>query len=348
MFPSSKPTILFIGRFWQGASEAGIVKGLQDAGALVQTFDTRHISGMPTSGLLGKLAHKAHARFATQQLPDMIMREARAVRPDVIMMIKRSELPAAQLAELRKQGTKIAMFYPDYHFDYATVDLASFDQLDFIFTTKSFQVEWLRNRFPNAMVELVHHGFSLNSHLPRYVSVAEEQYQHGVTYAGAYSQYKEDYLAQIIGHLGETELVITGRGFEKSAPAVASRFDGVLRRNVLFSQFLQLSRINLAFHSGPHTNGWQDLVSTRTFEIPATRGFMLHIDNDEVRSLYDVGSEIDVFKDPEECADKCRFYLERPDLRQKMIEKAYQRTLAQHSYSHRAVQMLDLMGLKAA
>jgi hypothetical protein len=344
----SKPVIFFIGRFWQGASEAGIVKGLQDAGVLVQTFDTRHISGMPTNGIAGKLAHKAHLKIATQHLPELILREAKSVRPDVVMMIKRSELPREYLAQLRAQGTQIAMFYPDCHFDFGTVDLEAFEEFDHIFTTKSFQVDWLRNRFPDAQVQLVHHGFSLNSHLPRYENVTEADYRYNISYAGAYSKYKEDYLGKIIDALGDTEFLITGRGFEQSVPKVAERFDGVLRRNVLFSEFLQLSKVNLAFHSGPHTNGWQDLVSTRTFEIPATKGFMLHIDNDEVRSLYEVGSEIDVFKDPEECADKCRFYLERPELRQTMIEKAYQRSLAEHSYSHRAVQMLDLMGLKPA
>ena len=344
----SKPTIFFIGRFWQGASEAGILQGFQQAGALVQSFDTRHISGMPTAGLAGKIAHRLHKQLAAKQLPEMIMRDARSVRPDIVMMIKRSELSREQLTELRREGMRIAMYYPDYHFDYGTVDLESFHQFDYIFTTKSFQVDWLRERYPNAKVELVHHGYSQNSHLPRFNLLGEADYLHDVSYAGARSAYKEEYLSAIIDHLGDINLVVSGRGFENSPPAVAQRFDGILRRNVLFSEFLQLSRINLAFHSGPHTNGWQDLVSTRTFEIPATKGFMLHVDNEEVRGLYDVGSEIDVFSSPEECADKCRFYLERPELRAKMIEKAYQRTIAEHSYAHRARQMLELMDMLPA
>ena len=32
---------------------------------------------------------------------------------------------------------------------------------------------------------------------------------------------------------------------------------------------------------------WKDLVSTRTFEIPACKGFMLHVDNSEVREFFE-------------------------------------------------------------
>jgi spore maturation protein CgeB len=63
-----------------------------------------------------------------------------------------------------------------------------------------------------------------------------------------------------------------------------------------YSRFLQHVRVNLGIHYGPSgSNGWQDLVSTRTFEIPACKGFMLHIDNEEVRGPFEPGKEIDVF-----------------------------------------------------
>ena len=70
---------------------------------------------------------------------------------------------------------------------------------------------------------------------------------------------------------------------------------------------------------------------------------MLHIDNEEIRSFYDVGSEIDVFSTPEECAEKIDFYLKKPDTRKKMIKRAYRRTVPAYSYTERAKQIIRLL-----
>jgi hypothetical protein len=92
-------------------------------------------------------------------------------------------------------------------------------------------------------------------------------------------------------------------------------------------------------------SGWQDLVSTRSFEIPACKGFMLHVDNPEIRQLYDVGSEIDVFSSEEDLCAKITFYLEHESIRKTMIEKAYKRCVPSYSYDQRAKEIASLIKL---
>ena len=100
---------------------------------------------------------------------------------------------------------------------------------------------------------------------------------------------------------------------------------------------VQSSRINVAVHMGPiKPGGWEDLVSTRTFEIPACKGFMLHVDNEEIRSLFEVGEEIDVFANEDELVEKIAYYLARPGLRYRMIERAYARCVPAYGYDARA------------
>lgn len=84
-----------------------------------------------------------------------------------------------------------------------------------------------------------------------------------------------------------------------------------------------------------HT-GWQDLTSARTFEIPACKGFMLHIDNEEVRGLFTPGEEIDVFNDVDELCAKIESYLAHDEEREAMIEPAYRRCVPAYSYDERA------------
>ena len=73
---------------------------------------------------------------------------------------------------------------------------------------------------------------------------------------------------------------------------------------------------------------------------------MLHIDNDEVRTLFEVGREIDTFATLENLAEKIDFYLAHPDRRATMIEAAFARAVPAYSYDARAMRMTELMGFK--
>jgi spore maturation protein CgeB len=111
-----------------------------------------------------------------------------------------------------------------------------------------------------------------------------------------------------------------------------------------YAQLINAAKINLAVHMGVADNsGWQDLVSTRSFEIPACKGFMLHVDNHEIRGLYDVGTEIDIFSTVEDLCAKIRFYLSNEKIRKAMIEKAYQRCVPAYSYDQRAKEIASLI-----
>ncbi len=78
-------------------------------------------------------------------------------------------------------------------------------------------------------------------------------------------------------------------------------------------------------HGGPWrpcgAESWEDLVSTRTFDIPTCKGFMLHIDNPEVRELFEPGREIDLFASEDALIAKIEHYLARAMLRGEMIEE---------------------------
>jgi spore maturation protein CgeB len=113
-----------------------------------------------------------------------------------------------------------------------------------------------------------------------------------------------------------------------------------------YARILQRARINIGIHSGPSGPfGWQDLVSTRTFEIPACKGFMLHIDNEGVRTLFEPGVEIDVFSTPDNLCEKIDYYLVRGLLRREMIERAYERCVPAYSYDMRAAAIADTLGV---
>jgi hypothetical protein len=147
------------------------------------------------------------------------------------------------------------------------------------------------------------------------------------------------WLEAIARWLPDVKLAVIGAGW--TDPTKGTRLQSSVTGYQLvgdaYVRSVQQVKINVAFHMGPRRQrGWEDLVSMRTFELPACKGFMLHIDNGEVRALFEPEKEIDVFSTPEELCEKIRFYLTRPELRREMIERAYARCVPTHSYDTRA------------
>ncbi len=76
-------------------------------------------------------------------------------------------------------------------------------------------------------------------------------------------------------------------------------------------------------------------VNQRVFDVPLAGSFLLTDRREQLLELFEEGSEVVCYSDPEEIADLVRFYLVRPELRRKICEKARKRILQKHGYQHR-------------
>lgn len=83
----------------------------------------------------------------------------------------------------------------------------------------------------------------------------------------------------------------------------------------------------------------------RTFKIPCAGGFQV-VDNVRcIRKYFNVGTEIIVGENEHDWLDKVFFYLKNPDKRIEIIEAGMKRVLSEHTYKHRATQMLQIAKL---
>lgn len=333
-----KPVMVFAGDFRAGSSERGLADGFRKLGWAVHEVDRRNFGVNGGRSLL----MRGIARISRQQVEvayrEEILQACRTLQPDVLFTVKGAGLNALVLKEAGANDTSVVMYYPDIAFNHSGVDEASFRGYHLFVTTKTFHVPWLRERLGTERVAYVPHGYVNATHHPVNPHPDEQDYLFDVLYAGNHSSYKQRWLTELVGLDPTINLAVVGSRWREQRPRVAipeSFFLGE-QRGVCYAKAIQLARINVAFHFGPTNSDWQDLVSTRTFEIPACGGFMLHIDNNEVREFFEPGTEIDVFGSPEELHDKIRFYLPRPELRRKMIERAYARCVPAYGYIFRA------------
>ena len=336
-----KPVMVFAGDFRAGSSERGLADGFRTLGWAVHEVDRRNFGSSGGRSLLMRVATRLTRQQTESAFRNEILRICSALQPDVLFTVKGTGLSARMLEEVGAGGTRVVMYYPDLAFNHVGIDQSSFAAYHLFVTTKTYQVPWLQERLGRAKVAYVPHGYVDATHQPVLTRVEECAYRFDVLYAGNHSPYKQRWLSELVELRPGTDLAIVGNRWREQRERVAIPEEAFLgeRQGVAYARAIQLARINVAFHFGPTNSDWQDLVSTRTFEIPACGGFMLHVDNDEMREFFEPGVEIDVFSSAEELVDKVNFYLPRPELRQRMIQRAYARCVPAYGYLQRAVQI---------
>lgn len=104
------------------------------------------------------------------------------------------------------------------------------------------------------------------------------------------------------------------------------------------------SKINLNLHSSSHAEGaWSgDFVNPRTFEIAGLGGFQLTDARELLPLHFDLKNETPVFESPSGMMDAIKYYLNHESERNEMAANARARVLKEHTYRHRAMEILSL------
>jgi spore maturation protein CgeB len=223
-----------------------------------------------------------------------------------------------------------------------------------VFTTKSFGIGDMERQLGVHDASLMPHGFDPETHRPmRLAPDDKERYACDVSFIGTWSPKKEAMLALLRERLPEVRLRIWGSQWEK---ARADLGDTVQRREVLGAEYakaIAASRINLAILSERRPGASSgDLITSRTFHIPASGGFMLHERTHEVQRYFREGVECAMFVDASEMTEKVRYYLAHEEERRRVAEAGFQRSIgSNYSIDHRAAEVIvkarKLLSMKA-
>ena len=330
--------IVVAGNFWLGSAADGLTQGLRKLNWDICNVEMQN-HFIQSSWKALRIASKAINRLSIASYNKAVLEAVETLQPRAFLTLKGSYLTSDTLGRIKSRSIKTLLYYTDFHFEHADVDQETFAFYDHIFTNNSFVGQFLEKRLGSERVSLLYFGYSPHIHYPRLRQVGQKDYVADCGYVGNCTPYKVRWLDAIVSNLPDVNLIIIGNGWTERArnTPLEKSIAGYQLVGDAYVRFIQQVRINIAFHMGPFGyQSWQDLVSMRTFEIPACKGFMLHIDNPEVRDLYEPGTEIDVFATSEDLCAKVRYYLARTELRHEMIEKAYKRCVPAYSYDVRA------------
>ncbi|HYL41195.1 MAG TPA: glycosyltransferase, partial [Candidatus Binatus sp.] len=81
------------------------------------------------------------------------------------------------------------------------------------------------------------------------------------------------------------------------------------------------------------------------FEAPMSGAFYLVEDVPELREFFEVGTEIETYRDADELVEKCRYYLDHPAEREAIRLAGHRRAVRDHSWQRRLTTVFESVGL---
>jgi hypothetical protein len=327
---------------WLGSNGYAGMKALRRAGWSVQVVPEWEFVPVRWRGPAMRALGRAVRRAAVTQFNDALVKAAERHAAELLLVFKGMFVSAAAVRAVRALGARVYCFFPDVstrtHGPWLPRTLPEYD---IVFTTKSFGIDDLRSlgvRHP----QLLLHAFDSDLHRP--IPLSDEdcaRYGCDVSFIGTWSPKKERYL-EALAQDRSLALRVWGAQWHRARarslrPAIAgSAVDGEE-----YVRAIRASSINLALLSEqrPGASGG-DRITSRTFHIPASGGFMLHERTEELLALFEEERSVACFASPDEMAAQTHRWLADREGRRCMATAGSALVRAAHSWDHRIAQLL--------
>ncbi len=145
------------------------------------------------------------------------------------------------------------------------------------------------------------------------------------------------------GRYGVREKIVTAlRRAGIAVEAFGSGWDGGRLPVSDVPRLFALSRIILGVGTIGHCTDFYAL-KMRDFDGPMSGSFYLTHDNRDLSRLYDIGNEVETYRDADECIDKVRWYLAHDDLRETVAAAGRARAVSEHTWEKRFGALFDVL-----
>lgn len=268
---------------------------------------------------------------------------ARNFEPDLFFVFKGDSVTTATVEALRHGGAVAINFYPDTGFDGCAAQ--AIVAYDWVFTTKPAHIDVLKQRYGYTNAAFVSHAFDPEVHAAP--GMSERDWRHygcDAVFIGNTSNKKKKVLDHLMKVLPDKTFKIWGSGGWRQAPSlVRDAYQGSPVWGQEYAKAINGAKINLGLlYEGTPTSPAGDVITARTFEIPAAGGFMLHERTDEAMRYFEEGKECAFFDDADDLVAKIRYYHEHEDERKTIASAGRQRALTSgYSYDDRVATVID-------
>ena len=286
---------------------------------------------------------------------DQLRRQTEQFKPDLVVVLNGVHLFAKdyphQLGDVRRMGIPAAVWFVDdpYVTD-DTVNLAP--HYDYVFTHERACVKL----YESIGCANVHH-LPLAAHFGTFRPMAvPEAYESDVCFIGTGFPNRIAMFDRIAPYLRGKKVVIAGGLWHRmSRFQLVERFvrpSGVpVPESALYYNgakiVINLHRVPGESPENRNARNWPaESINPRTYDMSACGTLQLTDMRGELPSMYEIGSELAVYRDAKDLVDKIDHYLKNDAERLLVAARGYRRTRTRHTFDDRIKKMLDIVGLR--
>ena len=176
---------------------------------------------------------------------------------------------------------------------------------------------------------------------PEFFAPRPVEKAHDVFFYGYGDKFRRDWMATMVGEPSraapELEFALGGRDFQGDTGRAALVGDVPFNA---FNQAIAAARINLNITRRSHASVFAS-ATARPFELAAACAAIVSNPYDGIERWFEPGEELLVVEDAEQALTAYRSLLDDPAQAEAMGARARERVLDEHTYAHRARQVLD-------
>lgn len=328
---------------WRGCDPRALAESFRGMGHTLIEVDAEDYVPWRWNGFITRVFRRLFLKALVDDYNRDVLKQAESSEFDFILVFKGMHLKAETMRILRSYGKPVYNFYPDVSFaDHGPYIPRALRYYDCIFTTKSFHgTEELQNYNIREMIQ-VRHGFDPDVHRPLNLPPnIMERYGCDVSFVGCWSPEKEKLISCILNNRRNLKVIVYGIGWKYARNEFKKALGKNLRPGVFGDELAivyNASKVNLGLLSraagDPRIS---DQTTARTFQIPASKSFMLHEDTSEVRSYFHPEREIMLFSGEADLLLKLDMVLSDNNLRETIKINGYRRCIeSPYDYSKAA------------
>ncbi|HEY3402082.1 MAG TPA: glycosyltransferase [Ohtaekwangia sp.] len=339
--------ILCIGEEWKGSNASGLFYALSRAGCVTSIVNEQRYISLAAGAFHVRAIHRAIRHFQVADFNTRLRQITNSFLPDLVLVYKGAFLKKETVLFWREQRIPVVNFFPDVSFmAHGSLIPEVIRFYDHIFTTKTFGAADLQRNFgiDSDKVTFIPHGFDPQVH--RKIPVIDDGHKFlcDASFIGGYTPNKYTFLKSLSERIPALNLKIWGNGWGGVQQEFPRAVQGIPITGDLYVYGINASTINIALLSEQVAGASSgDRITSRTFHIPGSGGFMLHERTDEVLQYFDEGRDMACFSSPEELADKTQYYLNHEQEREVIRQNGYERALRDYSLDHTATRFLKTL-----
>jgi spore maturation protein CgeB len=271
---------------------------------------------------------------------DGLVRTARKFNPDVYIASGGQRISSSSIDRIKGRGVKTVLWVIDWLPDPDWLRAVA-PHYDFIFAGGTEAIGSLKNSGIKDLHWLPFACDTDHHHPVAVFSKDREKYGHDIAFVGSYYPNR----MKILEEMADLDVGVWGPGWQNvpAASPLAKRVKGT--GNIKPDEWVKIlcnAKIVIAIHfQGGEAPCYQ--ASPKVYETLACGKFLLVDDQPDVKTLFEDGKHIVVFKDAKDLRDKLNYYLAHDAEREAIAAGGYSEVVKKHTYRRRIEEMISVI-----